>query len=126
MSHVLTFHDGQAYVEAKADNPYPVHVVGDVQSLNTITGYTGQVSVATSATQIVPENPNRRSIKITQITGSQPVYLGFSAALTSSNGDYFSATTGSSLTIYAKGAIFGVAVTTAQTVSYMEEEYEAS
>jgi len=119
----LKFHDGQAHITASLEEPYPVKVMGDVQNLNVV-GSTGQVSVLTTATLIVPPNSNRRSIKLTQVTGSQPVYLGFTNAVSSTTGDYFAATTGSTITIYAKSAIYGIAITTAQTVSWMQEEVD--
>lgn len=123
MDTTLRYYDGQAHIAASKESPYPVSVIQDVQSRN-IEGVTGQVSVATTATLIVPANARRRSVKITQITGTQLVYLGFSPTVSSSTGDYFSATAGSSMTIYAKGGIYGIAASSAQTVSYMEESYD--
>ncbi len=119
----LFYHDGQAYIEATEDEPYPVRVVQDVQSENVV-GTTGQVSVATTATMIRPGNPFRRSVKLTQITGTQIVYLGFTSAVLTTTGDYFANTAGSTITIYAKGEIWGISAVSAQTVSWMEEEFD--
>ena len=121
----LRYYDGQAHVTATEEDPYPVRVMSDVQSRN-VTGRTGQVSVATTATLIVPANASRRSLKLTQITGTQIVYIGFTPAVSSTTGDYFSNVAGSTMTIYAKGAMYGIAASSAQTVSWMEEEYADS
>ena len=113
---------GDSPIDVQEDTPLPVSVMSDVQS-RMIVGATGQVSVGTTATLIAPANAKRRGVKITQITGSQVVYLGFTSGVSSTTGDYFSSAAGSSITIYAKGPIWGIAVSVAQTVSYMEESY---
>ena len=43
------------------------------------------------------------------------VYLGFDNGVTSANGDYLHSVAGSNTTIFASGAIFGIAITGAQT-----------
>ena len=102
--------------------PLPVNVVEDVQS-RPIDGTTAQVSVTTTAVLIAAANPFRRSIKITNITGTQVVYLGFSDQVSSTTGDYLHSVAGSNSTIFAKGAIWGLAITSTQTVSVLEESY---
>lgn len=88
-----------------------------------VKGSTKQVSVGTTATKIADENPNRRQIKVTNVTGAQLIYLGFDDGVTSSRGDYLHSTAGSNTSINATDEVWGIAITAAQTVSVMEEEY---
>ena len=125
MPETLRFHDGQAYLEASNEEPYPVKVLSDPQSRNVI-GSTSQVAVGTTATLIAPANPNRRSILLTGITGTQITYIGFTNSVSSTTGHYVPASVGANVTIFAKGAIFGIAASSAQTFSVLEEEIEAS
>src|SRR3990167_10329349 len=120
MPETLRFHDGQAYLEASNEEPYPVKVMSDVQSRG-ISGTVKQVSCGTTATLLAPANPRRRSVKITNITGTQLIYLGFDSGVLTTNGDYLHSVAGSNTTIFANNAIFGIAVTAAQTVSVLEE-----
>ena len=116
----LKFFDGQAHITASNEDPYPVKVMQDLQSAN-IVGTTRQVSVATTTTLIAPANPRRRSILITMITGTQIVYYGFTPLLVAGSGGYLHSSAGSSVTTYAKGEIYAIAITGAQTVSITEE-----
>ena len=118
----LRYHDGQSYLEGSETHPYPVKVMAD-PAARSINGSTKQIVVGTAITLILAANPKRVSAKITNITGTQISYIGFSEAITSSTGDYLHSAAGSNTTIYAKGPIWGIAITAAQTVSVMEEEW---
>ena len=104
------------YEEVTIRTPLPV-----VTREGTCVGATYQVAVATTATLIAPANPRRKSIKITNKTGTQILYLGFAADVSSSNGDYLAASAGSSMTLSAKQPIYGIAISGAQTVTVLEE-----
>ena len=119
----LRFYDGQAYLDAKNEEPFPVKVMADVQSRG-IVGKVTQVSCGTTATLLAPANPRRRAVKITNVTGTQIVYLGFDSGVTSSNGDYLHSVAGSNTTIYASDAVYGIASVSAQTLSVLEETFE--
>ena len=116
---VLRFHDGQSYNDVDDDNPLPVKVVTDAAQSDDI--LTGQVSVGTTMTLIVAANPARKSVLITNITGTQVIYVG-PLGVTTSNGSYLHSAAGSNVTINTKAAVYGIAVTAAQTVSYLEEQ----
>jgi hypothetical protein len=126
MLNVITYHDGQAYGEVKNDNPLPVKVIADVQSGNVV-GTAKQVAVSeVTPTQIAPANPYRRSILMTNKTGAQIVYFGFDNTVSATNGGYIAAAAGSSVTLTAKGAIYGLSITAAQTLAVVEESYEGA
>ncbi len=105
-------------LEVSKDNPLPSH---EVALDREVQGAMKQVSVATSATLIVAANTKRKSVAITNITGTQQVFLGLSASVSATNGDLLGATVGSSNVYLQKGAIWGIAVSSAQTVSVSEE-----
>lgn len=93
-------------------------------SLGTNTLATNQVSVASSATLIVAARTGatgigRKSVTITNITGTGPFYVG-NTGLTTSTGMYVGATAGASITLDTQAAIFGIVPTTAQSVSFVE------
>lgn len=99
-----------------SSNPLPARIVDQP-----VTFRTGQVSVATTATQIVGANSKRKSIKITNVTGTQVVYLGPNQLVSTGNGDYLHSVAGSNTSLSASDEIWGIAVTAAQTVSWMED-----
>lgn len=115
--------DETSHEEVSDLHPLPISIVSDIQGGRVI-GRTFQISVGTSATIIAVPNPFRRSIKITNITGTQVCYLGFDNSVSSSTGDYLHSAAGSNTSTVAKQAIWGIAITGAQTVSVMEEVYE--
>lgn len=78
---------------------------------------TAQVSVATSATQIVAARANRGSVKITNL-GTNDVYIGV-AGVTTTTGDLLPGTKGASIVVPTNVAVFGIAAA-AQSVSVME------
>lgn len=126
MPETLQFHDGQAYTEARDENPYPVKIMQDVQSRNIILGTDGppQVVVSTSiVTLIAPANPMRRSLLITNLTGTQLCHLGPAGITASTSRAILAAAVGSSMTINHKDAVYGLSISAAQTVLVWEEEF---
>lgn len=71
------------------------------------------------ATQIVAARSGRQSVIITNITGTQPVYLG-ATGVTVSTGLFLAGSVGASVTIATSAAIFATSPTAAQTLSYLE------
>ena len=72
-----------------------------------------------AAAQIVAARSGRQSVMITNITGTQPVYLGASG-VTVSTGLFLAGSVGASVTIVTSAAIFATSPTAAQTLSYLE------
>ena len=113
-------HDGTTEaVPIDEGNPLPVTLIDT--PLKTVKGRTWQVSVATSATLIAEANTRRKSIKITNLTGTQLIYIGFDATVISTTGDYLHSSDGSDTTTAATDTIYGIAAVSAQTVTVMEE-----
>lgn len=96
---------------ATAVNPVPTRGYGAAAIA------TSQVSVGTSATQIVPARSGRVAVTITMV-GAADVWVG-ATGVTVSNGALLLGTKGSSITIPTQSAVFGIAGT-AQTVSVLE------
>lgn len=90
-----------------------------VGSDNVATGQAAGSLSPAAATQIVAARAGRRSVTITNITGTQPVYLG-NTGVTTANGLFLAGTAGASVTIATTAAIFATSPTAAQTLSYME------
>lgn len=111
----LRYNDGLTYIEASKSEPFPVELPDRNVSLST-----KQVSVATTVTLLALANASRRSIKITNITGTAAVYIGAVDVATGS-GDYLATGTGSYVVYTNKGAIYALVATTAQTVAVAEE-----
>lgn len=123
MGNELIFYGSGGYQPVKDDNPLPVKLMADVQSAN-IVGRTWQIAPdTTTPTLIAAANPNRRSILITNKTGAQIVYVGFEPTVAATSGGYLAAAAGSSITIAAKGAIYGLSISAAQTLAVLEESY---
>lgn len=83
---------------------------------------TGQVADSISpaaAIQIVAARAGRQSVIITNVTGTQPVYLGNSGVLVGT-GLFLAGTVGASITIATGAAIFATSPTAAQTLSFLE------
>lgn len=80
---------------------------------------TSQVSVTTSNTSTVSARSGRRSVTITNITGTQPIYCSGTTA-TTANGQYIPAVAGANYTVSTAAAINCIAVSSAQTVSVAE------
>jgi len=79
---------------------------------------TGQVSVGTSATLILPQRTNRRSLLIVQ-HGTNAVYLGKNRDVLTTTGVLLTGTAGAGVAIPVTGEVWGIAGS-AQTVSYIE------
>lgn len=81
---------------------------------------TSSVSPA-AATLIVPARAGRRSVTLSNITGTQPVYYVASALTTGvTTGFFVAGVVGASTTIGTAAAIYGTSPTAAQTLSYVE------
>jgi hypothetical protein len=78
------------------------------------------ISPATSLL-LVAARTGRQSVTITNITGTQPVFLVSTANATgATTGAYLGAAAGSSVTINTSAAIYGTSPTAGQTVSVLE------
>lgn len=102
---------GAAAGAASPSNPAPVRNYGSAALA------TAQVSVGTSATQIVPARAGRLAVTITMV-GSGDIFLGI-AGVTVANGALLVGTKGASVTIPTQAAVFGIGAV-AQTVSIIE------
>lgn len=91
----------------------------------------GSASIATSqaatsispaaATLLVAARAGRQSVVISNITGTQPVFIVATAATTGATTGFFIAgTAGASVTVSTSAAIYGTSPTAAQTVSILE------
>ncbi len=92
------------------------------RSVGSTTMATGQAASSVSpaaATLIVPARAGRQSVVISNITGTQPVYLGNSSVLVGT-GFFIAGTAGASVTIATTAAIYATSPTAAQTLSYLE------
>ena len=124
---------GDSPQDVQEDAPLPVQIIADVESRNIRVNDTvqAQISVSTSAaTLIAPFNANRRSLLLTNLTGSQICYLGLGAPspviASGTARAVLSAAVGSNVTIYAKDAVWGLSATGAQTILIWEEQYTFS
>jgi hypothetical protein len=79
----------------------------------------GQVSVGTTATQIVAARAGRHRVTISS-TGGAVLFVGPSG-VTIANGVYIANAAGSAITLETAAAVFGVIGTGTMTVSYIEE-----
>lgn len=79
---------------------------------------TGQVSVAATVTQVVPQRLGRGTIKITQL-GTVAVFCG-PTGITVLTGDLLPGTVGASVIIPTSAAVFCISSGAAQSVSFME------
>lgn len=81
---------------------------------------TAQASVKTTLTVIIGQRTSRRGVIITNITGSDTVYLGTQAGVSTTQGYPLPATANASIYIPTTAAIYGIVATTAQTVAVLE------
>ena len=79
-----------------------------------------QVTVGTSPTEILPANPTRRAVTITN-TGTNPVYTGETNGVLSTTGDLIAGNVGQSKTYCVTCAIWGIATGGTQVVTVAEE-----
>jgi len=78
------------------------------------------LSPATSL-QVVAARSGRRSVTITNITGTQPVYFTATAVTTGlTTGFFLAGTVGASVTMQTTAAVFATSPTAAQTLGIME------
>lgn len=115
MGVIVNCWNGSAYVPCQQSPTTPGM---SVQQLGAGAVATGQVSVGTSATQIVAARAGRRNVCVTN-TGTTVVYLG-AGAVTTATGDYLTGVAGTKACYDTQAAIFGVVGTGTQAVSYVE------
>lgn len=80
---------------------------------------TGQVSIASTATQIVAARSPRRSVLVIN-HGTTDVYIGFTSGVTTATGILLTGTKGASLSIPSNTTIYGITASGTQTISYAE------
>lgn len=80
---------------------------------------TGQVSVTSTAVQIVPANPARSAVTIIN-NGTTAVYIGASSGVTTATGAELVGTAGMQITLPTTAAVYGIVASTAQVVSFIE------
>ena len=81
---------------------------------------TGQKTVTSSATQIVPANENRISLTLTKLDAPN-VFFGCNNAVTTSSGALWGGLCGTSvLYLETTGAIFGITVGASAVVTFCE------
>lgn len=81
---------------------------------------TSQVSVKTTLTPIIGQRSSRRGVIVSNITGSDTIYVGTEAGATTSAGYPIPAVANASVYIPTTAPIYGIVTTTAQTVGVLE------
>lgn len=107
---------GASQPAGTSTDPYYERSVG---SANIATAQNPSSVSPAAALQIVAARTGRRSVTLTNITGTQPIYLGVSGVAVGT-GAYLGATAGASITIATSAAIFATSPTAAQTISVLE------
>jgi hypothetical protein len=80
----------------------------------------GQISVLVTATEIVILRATRNAVKITNTTGTYPVWIGFTSGVTASTGDLLPAVAGAFVIIPSQTTVYGIAVGGTQIVSFLD------
>lgn len=80
---------------------------------------TGQVTVASTATQIIAANATRTTVTVVNLSTTD-IFVG-TAAVTTTTGQLLLGTKGSAITIGAIGAVYAIVATGTTTISYEEE-----
>lgn len=80
---------------------------------------TGQVSVTTGNTSIAAARATRKTILITNVTGTGDSYYG-NTGVSTTTGQLLPGTKGATLTLDTAAAVFGTVAATAQTVTFTE------
>lgn len=80
---------------------------------------TNQVTVGATATLIVNQNTGRKTVVITNL-GTTDVWLGSSNGVTTSNGQLLPGTKGASISIPSTSAVWGIATSGTQAVSFLD------
>lgn len=82
---------------------------------------TGQVSVLGTATLIVPANPDRSGLVLTNF-GTTDVYIIENSSGTTSTGQLLPGVKGASLGFTTTGAVYGITTGASQTVSWLQTQ----
>ena len=118
--------EGDSLDEVSDQNPLPVAILQDVQSKRVlVSAIPTQIVVSTSVpTLICPFNVDRRSVLLTNLTGTQICHLRNDNTVTASNSRaMLTGAVGSNVTFYAKDSIYGLSASAAQTILVWEESY---
>lgn len=118
------------WTPASSANPFPVtgsftpSGTQTTASVGTAALATGQASVTTGNISIVAARTGavgtgRKTVCITNITGTGPLYIG-NTGLTTSNGMYIPGVAGASICLDTQAAVFGTVTSVTQVVSYTE------
>lgn len=116
---------GEQNVNVNQYNSVAVPVNGlPTQLVGTAAIATGQASVTTGNISIVAARTGvvgtgRKSVCITNVTGTGPVYIGVTGVSTST-GQYLAGAAGASICLDTQAAIFGTVASVTQTVTYVE------
>lgn len=94
------------------------------RSVGSATFATTQAATSVSpaaATLLVAARTGRQSVMITNITGTQPIYLTSTSSTTGATTGFFLAgAAGATVTLSTSAAVYGTSPTAAQTVSVLE------
>lgn len=82
---------------------------------------TGQQALTGSAAQIVPANPARSGLVITN-TGTTDVYIVENASGTTATGHLLPGTKGASVAFSTTGAVYGITGGSAATVTWLQTQ----
>jgi hypothetical protein len=80
---------------------------------------TGQVTLGTTATAIVPLNPTRTRLTIYNVGGTA-AFLG-GTTVSATTGSSLAGTVGAAVTVNTAAAVYGIVGTGTNVVSYLEE-----
>ncbi len=83
-------------------------------------GSYGQVSVTTTATQILAANGNRRSAVIQNLDATNDLFIGFDNSVTTANAGH-KLIPDAAIEIYFTGTIFGIRSVGSGNAAYLEE-----
>lgn len=113
---------GSITYDTSQQRPQTIDIAGRMCVLAGIVGSpniaTGQVSVGTTATLIVPARAGRRALTIVH-EGTADIRYG-AAGVTTGTGALLAGTKGTSMTAPVTGALYGIVGTGTQPLSYVE------
>jgi hypothetical protein len=100
-----------------------VYIVNPTQAqedTGAVNAGSGQISVLVTATQIVVARPTRNAVKITNTTGTYPVWIGFTSGVSATTGDLLPAVPGAFVIIPTQTVVYGISVGGTQVISFMD------
>ncbi|MBB4857019.1 hypothetical protein HNO88_000316 [Novosphingobium chloroacetimidivorans] len=105
-----------ASTQGTSTNPMIERAIG---SDALVTGQNPSSANSGAALQVVPARAGRRSVTITNITGTQVLYVG-NAGVTAANGFPLAAVAGASVSLPFTGPVFALSAGAAQTIGFAE------